>query len=140
MQGNRVLIPAGSTVRGIVRSVDKAGNIDRTGKLTPRRPLSTCSGAVGSMAVELPLVPLGVVDGGLLLMVSAHPTHPASATAASIAFTFMTKPPRALRTQGAFRAEKTTSLASLTTIEGISAAEAHSLFGFRYRRGGILIC
>ena len=34
MQGNRVLIPAGSTVRGIVRSVDKAGNIDRTGKLT----------------------------------------------------------------------------------------------------------
>jgi hypothetical protein len=34
MQGNRVLIPAGSTVRGVVRSVDKAGNIDRTGKLT----------------------------------------------------------------------------------------------------------
>ena len=34
MQGDRVLIPAGSTVRGIVKSVDKAGNIDRTGKLT----------------------------------------------------------------------------------------------------------
>jgi hypothetical protein len=34
MQGSRVLIPAGSTVRGVVRSVDKAGNIDRTGKLT----------------------------------------------------------------------------------------------------------
>ena len=34
MQGDRVLIPAGSTVRGVVRSVDKAGNIDRTGKLT----------------------------------------------------------------------------------------------------------
>lgn len=34
MQGERVLIPAGSTVRGIVKSVDKAGNIDRTGKLT----------------------------------------------------------------------------------------------------------
>lgn len=34
MQGNRVLIPAGSTVRGVVKSVDKAGNIDRTGKLT----------------------------------------------------------------------------------------------------------
>lgn len=34
MQGNRVLIPAGSTVRGVVKSVNKAGNIDRTGKLT----------------------------------------------------------------------------------------------------------
>ena len=34
MQGNRVLVPAGSTVRGIVSSVDKAGNVDRTGSLT----------------------------------------------------------------------------------------------------------
>lgn len=34
MQGNRVLIPAGSVVRGIVSSVDKAGNVDRTGSLT----------------------------------------------------------------------------------------------------------
>jgi hypothetical protein len=34
MQGDTVLIPAGSTVRGIVSSVEKAGNIDRTGKLT----------------------------------------------------------------------------------------------------------
>ena len=34
MQGDRVLIPAGSTVRGVVRGVDKAGNIDRTGRLT----------------------------------------------------------------------------------------------------------
>ena len=34
MQGDRVLIPAGSTVRGIVSSVDKAGNIDRSGRLT----------------------------------------------------------------------------------------------------------
>jgi hypothetical protein len=34
MQGERVLIPAGSTVRGVVSSVDKAGNIDRTGSLT----------------------------------------------------------------------------------------------------------
>lgn len=34
MQGDRVLVPAGSTVRGVVRSVDKAGNIDRTGRLT----------------------------------------------------------------------------------------------------------
>lgn len=34
MQGDRVLIPAGSTVRGIVSSVDPAGNIDRVGRLT----------------------------------------------------------------------------------------------------------
>ena len=34
MQGDRVLIPAGSVVRGVVSSVDKAGNVDRTGSLT----------------------------------------------------------------------------------------------------------
>jgi hypothetical protein len=34
MQGNRVLVPAGSVVRGIVSSVDRAGNVDRTGSLT----------------------------------------------------------------------------------------------------------
>jgi hypothetical protein len=34
MQGDRVLIPAGAVVRGIVSNVDKAGNIDRTGSLT----------------------------------------------------------------------------------------------------------
>jgi hypothetical protein len=34
MQGNRVLIPAGSIVRGVVSSVTKAGNIERTGRLT----------------------------------------------------------------------------------------------------------
>ena len=34
MQGNRVLIPAGSVVRGVVSSVTKAGNIERTGRLT----------------------------------------------------------------------------------------------------------
>jgi len=32
--GNNVLIPAGSAVRGVVTSVDKAGRIERTGKLT----------------------------------------------------------------------------------------------------------
>src|SRR5919106_1772238 len=31
MQGDSVLIPAGSTVRGVVRSVDPAGKIDRVG-------------------------------------------------------------------------------------------------------------
>jgi hypothetical protein len=34
MQGDRVLVPAGSTVRGVVRSVDRAGKIERTGRLT----------------------------------------------------------------------------------------------------------
>ena len=34
MQDDRVLIPAGSVVRGIVSNVDKAGNIDRVGRLT----------------------------------------------------------------------------------------------------------
>ena len=34
MQGNRVLIPAGSVVRGVVSNVEKAGNIDRKGALT----------------------------------------------------------------------------------------------------------
>jgi hypothetical protein len=33
MQGNRVLVPAGSTVRGIVTTVEPAGKIDRTGRL-----------------------------------------------------------------------------------------------------------
>lgn len=34
MQGDRVLVPAGSTVRGVVSSVDPAGRLDRTGRLT----------------------------------------------------------------------------------------------------------
>jgi hypothetical protein len=34
MQGDRVLIPAGSTVRGVVSSVEKAGRVERTGRLT----------------------------------------------------------------------------------------------------------
>jgi hypothetical protein len=34
MQGDRVLIPAGSVVRGVVSRVEKAGNIDRSGSLT----------------------------------------------------------------------------------------------------------
>lgn len=34
MQGDRVLIPAGSTVRGVVSHVDKAGNVDRSGSLS----------------------------------------------------------------------------------------------------------
>ena len=34
MQGDRVLVPAGSTVRGIVSSVDPAGRVDRAGRMT----------------------------------------------------------------------------------------------------------
>ena len=34
MQGDRVLVPAGSQVRGIVRTVDRASRTDRTGALT----------------------------------------------------------------------------------------------------------
>lgn len=33
-QGETVLIPAGSTVRGVVSGVDPAGRVDRTGRLT----------------------------------------------------------------------------------------------------------
>jgi hypothetical protein len=34
MQGDAVLVPAGSKVRGVVSSVDKAGRVDRSGRLT----------------------------------------------------------------------------------------------------------
>jgi hypothetical protein len=34
MQGDRVLVPAGSLVRGIVRAVDDADRVDRAGRLT----------------------------------------------------------------------------------------------------------
>ena len=34
MQGNRVLVPAGSVVRGVVSNVDPAGRLDRSGSLT----------------------------------------------------------------------------------------------------------
>ncbi len=36
MSGDKVLVPAGSTVRGIVSAVDKAGRIERKGRLTLR--------------------------------------------------------------------------------------------------------
>lgn len=34
MQNDRVLVPAGSTVRGVVSSLEKAGRLDRAGRLT----------------------------------------------------------------------------------------------------------
>lgn len=33
-QGSQTMVPAGSTIRGIVRAVEKAGRVERTGKLT----------------------------------------------------------------------------------------------------------
>jgi hypothetical protein len=33
-QGSRVLVPAGTLIRGVVRNVEKAGRVDRTGRLT----------------------------------------------------------------------------------------------------------
>ncbi len=42
--GNRVLIPAGSTVRGVVTAVNKAGRVDRKGKLTLAFDRVTVSG------------------------------------------------------------------------------------------------
>jgi hypothetical protein len=33
-QGSRVLVPAGSMVRGVISGVDQAGRLDRTGRLT----------------------------------------------------------------------------------------------------------
>jgi hypothetical protein len=33
-QGDRVLVPAGSVVRGVVSGVEKAGRVERTGRLT----------------------------------------------------------------------------------------------------------
>jgi hypothetical protein len=33
-QGNRVIVPAGSVMRGVVSSVKKAGRLERTGSLT----------------------------------------------------------------------------------------------------------
>jgi hypothetical protein len=34
MQGDAVLVPSGSTIRGVVSGVDKAGRVDRAGRLT----------------------------------------------------------------------------------------------------------
>jgi hypothetical protein len=42
--GNRVIIPAGSTVRGVVTAVNKAGRVDRKGKLTLAFDRVTVSG------------------------------------------------------------------------------------------------
>jgi hypothetical protein len=60
--------------------------------MNPRRPLSTCVGWVGSVEV-VPDVPTGVVLGGLLLIVSLHPTHVMKAIAANVLISFIYTPP-----------------------------------------------
>lgn len=83
LQGNRVLIPAGSQVRGVVREVKKAGNIDRVGSLTlafdqltvngrniPIRALATQVYESGGVREEVGTVGtaagVGAIVGGLL--------------------------------------------------------------------------
>jgi hypothetical protein len=83
MQDDRVLVPAGSTVRGIVSSVESAGRLDRTGRLTlafdqitirgrdyPMRALATQVFESGGIRDEAQTVGtaggVGAIVGGLL--------------------------------------------------------------------------
>jgi hypothetical protein len=56
MQGDTELIPAGSTVRGVVSSVEKAGRVDRSGRLTLAFDQITINGRdypIRAMAAEV---------------------------------------------------------------------------------------
>jgi hypothetical protein len=83
MQRDTVLVPAGSTVRGIVSSVEPAGRVDRTGRLTlafdqitiqgreyPMRALATQVFESGGIRDEAKTVGtaggVGAVVGGIL--------------------------------------------------------------------------
>jgi hypothetical protein len=83
MQDDRVLVPAGSTVRGIVSSVEPAGRLDRAGRLTlafdqitvrgreyPMRALATQVFESGGIRDETQTVgtagAVGAVVGGIL--------------------------------------------------------------------------
>jgi hypothetical protein len=83
MQGNTVLVPAGSTVRGIVSSVNPAGRLDRSGSLTlafdqltingreyPIRALATQAFESGGIREEAGTVgtagAVGAIVGGIL--------------------------------------------------------------------------
>lgn len=83
LQDGRVLIPAGSQVRGVVRDVKKAGNIDRVGSLTlafdqmtvngrniPIRALATQIYESGGVREEVGTVGtaagVGAIVGGIL--------------------------------------------------------------------------
>jgi hypothetical protein len=83
MEGDRVLVPAGSVVRGVVSSVEPAGKIDRTGRLSlafdqitvngreyPMRALATQVFESGGIRDEAGTVGtaggVGAVVGGIL--------------------------------------------------------------------------
>lgn len=83
MEGDTVLVPAGSTVRGIVSSVEPAGRLDRTGRLTlafdqitvrgreyPMRALATQVFESGGIRDEAQTVGtaggVGAIVGGIL--------------------------------------------------------------------------
>lgn len=83
MQGDRVLVPAGSTIRGVVSSVEPAGKIDRTGRMTlafdqitvngreyPMRALATQVFESGGIRDEAATVGtaggVGAIVGGIL--------------------------------------------------------------------------
>jgi hypothetical protein len=83
MQGDRVLVPAGSQIRGIVRSVQPAGRVDRVGKLTlafdqitvngrsiPMRAMATQVFESGGIRDEVKTVgtagAVGAIVGGLI--------------------------------------------------------------------------
>lgn len=79
MQGGKVLVPAGTTVRGIVSGVDKAGRLERTGRLTlsfdqmvvdgreiPMRATATQVFESGGIREEGGTAATGAVGGGLI--------------------------------------------------------------------------
>jgi hypothetical protein len=83
MQGDRVLIPAGSVVRGVVSSVDAAGRVERAGRLSlafdqivvngreyPIRALATQVFESGGIREEAKTVgtagAVGAIVGGIL--------------------------------------------------------------------------
>jgi hypothetical protein len=78
-QGDRVLIPAGSTVHGVVSGVEKAGRVERTGRLTlafdrievngqtiPMRATATQIFESGGLRDEGETAAVGAAGGGLI--------------------------------------------------------------------------
>lgn len=79
MQGDRILIPAGSVVRGVVSNVDPAGKVDRTGRLTlsfdqitvngrdyPMRAMATQVFESGGIREEVKTVGTAGAVGGII--------------------------------------------------------------------------
>jgi hypothetical protein len=78
-QGTNVLVPAGTTVRGVVSGVDKAGRVERTGRLTlsfdqmvlngrtiPMKATATQVFESGGLREEGETAAVGGAAGGLL--------------------------------------------------------------------------